>query len=495
MIKKNFITVFFTVISFGISCAQFVDIPDPKFKAHLQNVYPHIFNESGLLIIDSAATITDTLKSTRLEIESAEGIQYFTGLAGINFTNNRLTSFPDVRGITGLLHFQVDSNQITSLPSFAGMSNMDAFKCDNNLLTELPDLSGCTTLNRLFCRYNRLPEFPDLEDCVNLDKIICTYNLLTELPDFVNNPKLDRVIVHHNFIRDIADYSGHPSLTSMLIMNNQMTFESILKILNLPQYTTAFDYLPQDSIKVAALVTGNEKHSLTIDLNIDQSVADNTYKWFKNDTLIATTSTSSLSIPEPSFNDSGKYHCTFTNPNAPSVELTTTHFQVVISPCLISENPEFTIENKSCKTGYNLFFDEATITFGVPPFSYSLKLDFSDKTFEFNTSQWNQLTPGNYQLSIIDQLGCNFISDSKFNLPVIANCEDIFTPNGDGDNDTYYFDKSGSIEIYNTQGKLVTQFSAPSHWNGTDKNGSLVPIGNYAIYLNGAPSINLSVVY
>lgn len=495
MIRKIFIATILTVISIEVSNAQLAEIPDAKFKAHLQNVYPHIWNNDGLLILDSALTITDTLNPIGLEIESAEGIQYFKKLAGINFTNNRLTSFPDVRDLTALQHFQVDSNQITSLPSFAGMSNMDAFKCDNNLLTELPDLSGCTTLNRLFCRYNQLTVFPDLEDCFNLDKIICTYNLLTELPSFVNNPKLDRIIFHHNFINEIADYSTHPSLESMLVMNNQMTFESILKIRNLPQFSADFDYLPQDSIKVPSIFSTNDLHKLSIELNIDPNVSGNSYQWFRNDTLIEQTSTSTLLIEHANLNDAGTYYCSFTNNNAPGTTLYTTSFLVQIEPCLIVESLSYTIENKSCRTGYDLSFDETSISFGEIPYTYSLTNSASSEIIQFSTAHWDQLSSGNYELNITDQLGCHYNFDKKISLSKINSCEEIFTPNGDGDNDTFYFDKTGSIEIYNTQGIIVNQFQAPIHWNGADKNGKLVPIGNYAIYFDGAPSINLSVVY
>jgi gliding motility-associated-like protein len=85
-------------------------------------------------------------------------------------------------------------------------------------------------------------------------------------------------------------------------------------------------------------------------------------------------------------------------------------------------------------------------------------------------------------------------------LDVIPN---VFTPNGDGMNDTYtlgYFNKNGvrvggtsnpcndelSIEIYNRWGQLVYDTIEPTfEWDGTNKAGKDLPSGTYFVIVKG----------
>jgi len=61
----------------------------------------------------------------------------------------------------------------------------------------------------------------------------------------------------------------------------------------------------------------------------------------------------------------------------------------------------------------------------------------------------------------------------------------VFSPNGDGVNDEYFFEYEGVITIYNQQGKLVKELSAPTEWNGYSDNAELLSIGTYIFKLDG----------
>jgi gliding motility-associated-like protein len=66
----------------------------------------------------------------------------------------------------------------------------------------------------------------------------------------------------------------------------------------------------------------------------------------------------------------------------------------------------------------------------------------------------------------------------------------VFTPNGDGQNDEYYFPNSGiknfHVEIYDRWGKSVyISDEGNNKWNGTNFDGKPLPIGTYYYAING----------
>lgn len=68
----------------------------------------------------------------------------------------------------------------------------------------------------------------------------------------------------------------------------------------------------------------------------------------------------------------------------------------------------------------------------------------------------------------------------------------VFTPNGDGNHDTYPVLCNGVSVILNRFGIMVKTFSGPQDWDGTDSNGNLLPTGVYIIRCdNSDTTVNL----
>lgn len=70
-----------------------------------------------------------------------------------------------------------------------------------------------------------------------------------------------------------------------------------------------------------------------------------------------------------------------------------------------------------------------------------------------------------------------------------VDCDAIFSPNGDGQNDVYFLDYTGKTLIYDKYGRVVKEFYQPIQWDGYKSNGELATPGLYFIVsTNGAQS-------
>ncbi|MBC7391599.1 MAG: T9SS type B sorting domain-containing protein [Opitutaceae bacterium] len=65
-----------------------------------------------------------------------------------------------------------------------------------------------------------------------------------------------------------------------------------------------------------------------------------------------------------------------------------------------------------------------------------------------------------------------------------TDCENYFSPNGDGVSDSYYIDNNGKTAIYDRFGGLVKSMQTPAFWDGTNEKGQLSVPGIYFLIAN-----------
>ena len=477
------------------SYAQTAEIPDPGFRQYLMDTHPSYFNENDELIIDSARK-KNSIKAYHYGIKDLTGIEHFVNLSVLDVSNNELTFIPDLTMLTQLDELIIDSNRVDSMAPIQGITTLRNFKCDVNNLDKLPEVSGMTTLQRIFCRSNNLTEIPDLSGCSSFMHLICTFNQIDSLSDFASTPSMFRLICHNNQLSSLPDYSQHPNLRELLAWNNQFTFDDILVMTRQSTFDTEYHISPQDSADTKTVYNAVQNEDLTLDLAFDDTVTTNTYMWYKDGNLLTTTNINELSIPNIQLTDAGTYHVIVTNshPSLGSISLVSKMIRVNVFSCLGIDNASYDVIDANCQNGATVLIDEGSLIISNPPATYSLVNQTEQDTLTFMGPELNELLEGKYDLIISDINNCEAMLPSFIQIDHNSECDPVFSPDGDGKNDTYYVEQVGIARIFNTSGELIKEFSTPAYWEGTKNDGSQAPMGYYSIIINEREVINVTLL-
>ena len=112
---------------------------------------------------------------------------------------------------------------------------------------------------------------------------------------------------------------------------------------------------------------------------------------------------------------------------------------------------------------------------GLAPYQYSI----NNGSFTTNTNYPN-LAPGNYTITIQDSNGCQFNKVATINS--ICLFPNVITPNGDTFNDTLNLNGCDvvKLELFNRFGRIVNSYNNyTNQWGGTNEKGESLPDGTY----------------
>ena len=71
----------------------------------------------------------------------------------------------------------------------------------------------------------------------------------------------------------------------------------------------------------------------------------------------------------------------------------------------------------------------------------------------------------------------------------------MITPNGDGEDDSYFFQQTGILKVYNKNGEIVKTLTLPSVWDGSGNDGTATP-GYYVGEINGGTEkVRISILH
>jgi len=524
------------ILSSRIAHAQFT-IPDPNFRQFLVTTYPSVMNGDQTLNIAAANSLSVMFKCSNKGITNLSGIEYFTSITSLEVKNNpALTSIPNIDGLTDITIVGLDSNGLTSLPDLTALVNIEILSIrhnqlsvapnistltqlkilfvDNNLLTTLPDLSNQVNLLKIICSDNpltSLPSFsslgklslllcqrtnltsiPNLNGCVLLEYFVCTNNNVTVLPSFVACTILKELKVFRCKLTSLPDLSMLPLLYVVNAHVNELSYEDIQPLTVLSFYG-ASTFSPQ-SPGTASTMNVVQLSPVEINLGFDNSTSNIVYTWLKDGVFLTTTTTNKLTFNSVGFANDGIYTCTITNtaPVFSSITLNSKPITLKVSPCVISNSIDYTIQNTECNYPINILINESSFTAGTTPFTYVVKNSKENKAF--NSPNIILINEGTYDLVVTDATGCEVTFASKLIVNRNTQCDPVFYPNGDGIADTYYIENSGSAKIYDRSGILVKELTIPGNWDGTNMKGELVGSGLYQIVINANNSIPITLI-
>ena len=128
------------------------NFPDPNFRHWISNACDNNHDD----YLSASETGLSYMDVSGLQIQSLEGIQFFSSLQRLNCSENELTEL--VLGVNPLLTY---------------------LNCSNNKLRGL-DLSGCRYLQKLYCANNQLTSL-SMSCKLSLEYLDCSGNQFTEL--------------------------------------------------------------------------------------------------------------------------------------------------------------------------------------------------------------------------------------------------------------------------------------------------------------------------
>lgn len=145
-------------------------------------------------------------KTTRHEITSLKGLEYFSSLRRLKLVGNR-------------------TDTLECIPDFSRFKELRELEIIQIYLPKL-DISGCKNLTTLSCRSCDLNTI-DLKKNIQLRTLDCTYNRLTEL-DLSHNKQLRTVIVKSQRNKGLLSEGGRAGILSKLILpDNRSNTEGI----------------------------------------------------------------------------------------------------------------------------------------------------------------------------------------------------------------------------------------------------------------------------
>ena len=214
--------------------------PDENFRKYLLS---QSYGSDGILTEDEIAEVTK-IDLWYKNVQSLQGIEFFTALEVLNCSNNQLTSL-DVSKNTALKTLNCYDNQLTSL-DVSKNTALTSLDCNNNKLTSL-DVSKNTALTSLSCGGNQLTSL-DVSKNTVLTSLTFSNNRLTSL-DLSKNTALKELSCNSNQLTSLTvsgcmaltkltcgsnkfaslDVSRNTMLTSLDCNNNQLTSLDVSK--------------------------------------------------------------------------------------------------------------------------------------------------------------------------------------------------------------------------------------------------------------------------
>lgn len=267
----------------------------------------------------------NNLVSTIPNFSNLPNLQRFT--ASFNQLSGNIPNFSNLPRLTDL---NLGNNKLSgTIPNFSSVRQLYRLFLNNNLLTgAIPNFSNVPRLNQLILNDNQLsgtiPNFSNLGSLINfvaennqLSGSIPSFNQLTNL--------IGLNLGHNNLTGSIPNLSGLRRLSEMkfqsnqlsgvipnldplsrlYVQDNQFNFTDIgTHIATNGNNSNIYRYTPQSEIPI-------EQKSEKLSVEAGRNIADNTYRWYRNNELVATISGDHTYAPTLS----GNYHAEVSNTN------------------------------------------------------------------------------------------------------------------------------------------------------------------------------------
>lgn len=158
---------------------------------------------------------------------------------------------------------------------------------------------------------------------------------------------------------------------------------------------------------------------------------------------------------------------------------------------LALKSPVINKEEADCWIDGKIAIQSLTVENNVGDYTLHLRNNVNNVLID----RMDEVPEGEYSLQVVDSRNCFIESPEK--ITVIQKClEDypVFTPNSDGIEDQYFIPYKGKVKIYSSDNKLVKELESPVYWDGSDREGNILPMGNYVMITDQGRPVNITIV-
>lgn len=538
MVKLRYIALIICFLTLQGIKAQTYPLSDSLFRSHLRSTYSGMINSAGDLVIAEANKITGTFSATQKKFTNVDGIQHFNKVSRLILAGNKLKTLPDISAISNLNTLDLSNNELLALPSFSKLKKLKFLDLQQNKLVQLPDLLGVDSLQNISAQYNNIDTIPDLSHLTVLKEVWMNYNYIRSAKAFENVKSLQSLVIYKNEISNACDfskltklqelnigynklkiapivgnnkvieiiyandnmidslpdsYAACENLTNVRLYNNPLTFKQLMKLTALKDYNTLVKLNPQPLYRVGYAQNARENTSISLQTGIDPGVPDMYFNWYKDGSFFKTTLSNELRFVQIKASDAGSYYCVAGNNQFSEFSIQTDTFKVNVYPCNDLSKISFEISDIEClKAGTVQITDRNAEALQN---TYILKSNVSEHVVTAKKLKFTDLTEPSYTFTVRASDGCEKTLSTPIQI-VQQECEEVLLyPNNEGNN-SYYFEQTGEVIIYDKRGSVVKKLAVPGAWTGQGLKGQKVPSGFYVADINnGEKLIGITVLY
>ncbi|WP_299115087.1 T9SS type B sorting domain-containing protein [uncultured Winogradskyella sp.] len=290
------------------------------------------------------------------------------------------------------------------------------------------------------------------------------------------DPMAFSISYHFSFDDAFNDVDPLPLLYENFVVNSQVIYARVSNVIRptecfeIAEVTLQVNLLPIFDLEDEYILclTSNNEAVVDVPPVLDTGLSDTDYAFeWSLDGIVLPAQTGSSLIPT----QGGVYDVTVTDISTSLVTMCQNFDSALVTESGIPDTFDVEVTSQAF-TGNNMIIATAT---GNSTYEYSLDNGPWELTGEFE-----DVNGGDHVVAARDVLGCGIV----FRNVTVIDYPKFFTPNGDGNNDTWNIEgintqPSATIYIYDRYGKLLKQLSPTSPgWDGTF-NGNRMPSSDY----------------
>lgn len=278
----------------------------------------------------------------------------------LELSGNQLSGLiPDFNQLPLLEILNLRQNKLSgAIPNFGKLPLLQNLNLGQNVLTgTIPNFNNLNNLTALNLANNRFSgKIPSFDKLTQLSTLYLSNNqLIGNVPDFTNLKNLQFITLNDNLLTGkIPNFDSCLMLTNLNVASNYFTFEHLI---NINKRIKNFYYNPQKMFYIDTVFTSTINKDLLVDLNIDDSLSDNTYEWVNlSDPTWQMDPSQDIHSNTYSFKniqskDFGRYTVKVSNPSFPSLVLESN----VITLQLSTSNEDFNSTKKGDGKSENIY--------------------------------------------------------------------------------------------------------------------------------------------